>query len=1204
MSHDLLNSHPALRTPLDGTSLIEASAGTGKTWTIVGLYLRLLLERGIAPRAILVVTFTNAATAELKERIRHQLMLLRDALAGATTAAQPGDPLIDLLVARIEPMDRPQALARIRLAVETFDEAAIHTIHGFCQRVLMEHAFVSGAPLEAEVRANQTSVVNAVARDFWRRMIGQASSFAARLLVAKGRDPESLVKAARPAMGAPMVAVLQPDAIDLDALGARLVEAYLHAAKLWSGERAHIEELLLSGALNGTRYPKQSVPCWCDELDRYFGHDEAPLDHPTKLENFAKTRIDGAVNKGKTAPRHALFAAVDQLMPILAEVRNASLSYWYRMVARFAIEGSAEVAKRKLDEGWQSYDDMLTRVHAALASDRAAAFATGVAACYGVALIDEFQDTDEVQYAILRQLFQDTGGTTVLVGDPKQAIYGFRGADVFAYLRARSSATHTFDLTVNRRSSGPLLDAINAVCGRGAGRFLLPEIAFKPALRPPDDGPVFDAQDGLPPFVMWLVPGAPGKPAHKGASRSQIAASVAAEIARLLGATGGAPASMQTAGTSRTVSGRDIAVLVGRHSEGEIVRAALTERNIASVTFNERSIFQTPEASDFAQLLAALVAPRDERLIRGALATSLFGMTLTDFAQFAQRPGDWEAILARFQHYRALMEAAGCVRVFREIVATTSLSARMLGAPGGERAMSNYQQLAELLHRLQRSEHLDIAGVLRALHRGIGQEELANDEEQLRLETDAALVRIMTIHRAKGLEFPIVFCPFLWDGQTSAVRTPPVRFHDESLQRAPVIDFGSPDIDAHRAIADTEVLAERIRIAYVALTRAKVRCYVVWGALKECGSSALAWLLHGPEQPGADLAAARQTLLTRLKTLSAEGFQEEVQALARQANGGMAVLEIPDPAASDPTLEASLRPLGRAVPFNHAIPTARRTSSFSGLMSNAEIDILEHDGLLAPQPQDERVPEDDIVAFPRGAKAGSCLHAVLERVLIGAPEDRQAWPGMAERAIDEFGLPARWRDTVVRMLDHVMTTPLDAQSALSLGGIPVAARLTEMEFWYPLEGDRSGALERIITLHRSIEGLPAVVLAAIPRVLAKGYMKGFIDLVFEHEGRFFVADYKSNWLGAAIADYASPALAANIATECYDLQYLLYTLAVDRYLAARVAGYDYERHYGGVYYLYLRGLRRERGAQTGVYFSRPSLCVVTALRALGGAVSS
>ena len=326
----------------------------------------------------------------------------------------------------------------------------------------------------------------------------------------------------------------------------------------------------------------------------------------------------------------------------------------------------------------------------------------------------------------------------------------------------------------------------------------------------------------------------------------------------------------------------------------------------------------------------------------------------------------------------------------------------------------------------------------------------------------------------------------------------------------------------------------------------------------------------------------------------------------------MAVIEISPPSGESAAPEPAMRRLGQALPFAQAIPLARRTSSFSGLLANADIDILEHDGLLAKQLPDERVPEDDIIAFPRGAKAGSCLHAALERVLIDAPADRKVWPVIAARAIDEFGLPAGCADTVVRILDQVMNTQLNAQSALSLGAIPVDARLIEMEFWYPLEGDRSGALERIITLHRSTQGLPAVAPAAIPavapaaipRVLAKGHMKGFIDLVFEHDGRYFVADYKSNWLGASIDDYASPALAANIAAECYDLQYLLYTLALDRYLAARVAGYDYERHVGGVYYLYLRGLRRERGAETGVYFSRPSMRVVAALRALGPAGSS
>ncbi|MFN0300272.1 MAG: exodeoxyribonuclease V subunit beta [Burkholderiales bacterium] len=1204
MNRTVLDDHPVLATRLDGTSLIEASAGTGKTWTIVGLYLRLLLERAVAPRSILVVTFTNAATAELRDRIRRELVALRDALEPASASNKPASPLIEALVARVDPADHAVALARIRLAVESLDEAAIHTIHGFCQRLLAENAFASAVPFETDVRATQTRLVNDVARDFWRQTIGTAHPFESRLLAAAGRTPDALVAAARSAMGARIGKILEPDAVDVAGLGERLAGAYRDASEAWAGERERIETMLLAGALNGRRYPAKSVKKWCDDAARFLGYDSAPLDSPDAFERFGESFMANAVNKNKTPPHHPFFAAADRLNSVLVEAKAAAEAHWWRLVARFAIEGGAAVARRKLDEGWQSYDDMLMRVHEALSSSRGDALAHAVAARYTVALIDEFQDTDEVQYAILRRLFQETGCTTVLVGDPKQAIYGFRGADVFAYLRARRSASEQLALLVNRRSSKPLLAAVNALCGRGTGRFLLPDISFNPAESPAEESATLAADDNLPPLVLWFAPGAPGEGAHKGSSRIRIASAVAEEIGRIMDSAGSKKAWIEEGGVRRMLTGRDIAVLVSRHSEADLMRDALAARNIASVTFGDRSIFQTQEAQDFAQLLAAIVNPEDERLIRGALATPMFGLTITGLAALVDHPNRWEATLARFHHYRALVEASGLVRVFREIVATTDLAGRMLGALGGDRAITNYQQLAELLHDAQRSEGLDTVGVSRYLRRLMSEDEPADDEAQLRLETDEALVRIMTIHRAKGLEFPVVFCPFLWDGQARAANTMPVRFHDAMNADTPVIDFGSPAIDTHRAYAETEMLAERIRVAYVALTRAKFRCYLVWGGMKECASSALAWLIHGPDAPGPDLAEARRALVDRLIGLSSAEFRGEVDALASATGDGMAVVELPEPLETSKIERRIVRRAGRASTFDGGVPALRRISSFSALMANAEPDIPDHDGFVAPPAVDERDPEDDIIAFPRGARAGSCLHAVFERVLIERRIESKAWLSVATRTLDEFGLPVRFAETVARIVDHVLNTTIDAPSGLSLGAVRADALQVEMEFWVPIRAERLAALDRIVALHREARALPPLAPGSIPRALAKGYLKGFIDLVFEHHGRYYVADYKSNWLGPTIDDYGEPALAASIAAECYDLQYLLYTLAVDRYLSTRIADYDYERHFGGVFYLYLRGLRSDHGARRGVYFSRPAIRVVDALRALCNAGSS
>jgi len=1198
-----LSGHPVLEAPLTGATLIEASAGTGKTSTIVGLWLRLVVERSLDPRAILVVTFTEAATAELKERIRAALFALRAALDGGPIV----DPIVGAVVGGVADDARDAVRARVRHAAEALDEAAVFTIHGFCQRLLGDHAFSGGGPFEVTLRQSQAESIVEVARDFWRRLVGglrHDHDATLRALVAAGGSPDKLVSSCRLLIGHRLGAVLRPPAHDLRATIDALDQAAAAARQFW--DRARVESKVLSKVLNANVYRADSMRRRCAEVDRWLQRAVLPLEAPDRFDLFTTTKIVECTKKGNIPPRDDFFDAATALQAAATAAETAAADAWRSTLADFVEWAGPELKRRKAAEGWQHFDDLLADVHAALDSARGEGLARSVGARFGAALIDEFQDTDETQYAILSRLFARVDAALFLVGDPKQAIYGFRGADVHTYLAARGDTSTRFALEVNRRSSPTLIAAVNSIFGRGPASFMMPgSIGFAPAGAPAERAPALDAGDAHAPFVVWHVPGTFKSPRDKGDVGESIVRATADEVARLLGRlpTGSRPATLRDRdGTTRPLRGGDIAILVGRHVESGPMRSALAGHGIATVTYGDESVLASPEAADLVQLLAALVRPGDDRIVRAALGTRLFGWPL-ERVLAAEAGGTltesaWEDTLEQFGRWSDALARSGPVGVYRDIVRQADVPARLLGAVDGDRALTNYGQLAELLQTAWRDGQKDAASLLRHLVRAMDDDTPGVEETQLRLESDEALVRVMTVHMAKGLEFPVVFCPTLWDSNRKSARPkPPFRFHGAGHGDAMAIEFGSPDLDAHAGLRTVEDLAERVRVTYVALTRARERCYLVWGAMKEAHKGALAWLLHGPVAAVPDVLVAMEALEERLKGLSQEALRGEVDALAAASDGAISVCELPAPAAVA-NAGVPVRAVGAAAPFPGRVPAARRLSSFTSIVAAGEADAPDHDAAIVERVVDDRPPADDILGFPRGAAAGSCLHAVMEALLARDVASRGEVTGIAAREAAAFGIDAQAAPALARMATELLRTPLDATDPFHLGGIAPERCAIEMEFHIPVEAIAPDPLRAVVALHRAEAGLPEGTSPVDAHAIGAGYLKGYVDLVFEHRDRYWVVDYKSNWLGPTLDHYRHENMAASIVAEQYDLQYLLYTLAVDRLLAQRVRGYDYDMHFGGVLYLYARGMRVENGPARGVYRARPSAGVVDALRAL------
>lgn len=1133
---------------LSGTRLIEAGAGTGKTWTIATLVLRLLLEHELPVGRILVVTYTRAATAELRARIRARLV-------GALMAFDAGDaaePFLRDLLARHMPY-RDEAMARLRLAIECFDEAAIYTIHGFCQRALAETAFEAAYGFERELLADQQELLDSVARDTWRRLMAEATLPWARWLIEQIGGPEELARRVRDYLGRGYVSTAVPAAPERAIAEHDFAAACASVRRVWRSDAQTILALLDSPGMKQTHYSLRQNRLRAEAIEAFFGQSVVVAPLPKGLEFFGTEKLVAGTKKGQPTPEHPFFTAMDALLASAAAYVQACDAEMRRLVHDFLHAAREELKVLKRRNGQQTYDDLLAELAEALRGAGGPALMVSLRQRYQAALVDEFQDTDPLQLEIFSQLFGTQDHPLIFVGDPKQAIYGFRGADVFAYLAARQQAAAGYALLENRRSDPPLLNAFNALFDR-ARPFLLDALPYDPAMPAWMARKSLRIDDDSAPFTLWSMVSSPdSKPMAKDRALPLVAAAVADDIARLLVLAGEGRAQLD----GSPLTGGDIAVLVRKRRQGEAVRQALARRGIASVAMGGGSIWHSDEAEEFERLLLAVAAPARLGLVRAALATVLFGATSTHLAEWHDDSDAWSERLDAFHADNQLLRERGFMAMWHRLLRREGVVARLLARPDGERRLTNYRHLAELLQAVEHAGTLDAAGLARHIARQ--REGPEGEEHQLRLESEAQLVRIVTIHASKGLQYPVVYCPFLWDGPLPDKDGWPVLAHDGASTQ---LDFGSPQIDALRRQADIEALAEELRLAYVAMTRAEHRCIVTWGRVNQCERSPLAWLLFGPRQA---VDEPREWLAQSLARGDV-ALDIELNALVQDPRlaGALSVRPLP---AEGAQVAMPVCPVvdGRLRRFAGTIPAPWRVTSFSALAARlAEEGAADRDAdreaecgvVMSPAlPAVPPVPTfASIHDFPRGTRAGSCLHAIFER--IDFQRSQSSGPIIAA-ALAEFGYASAWQPVVERLVADVLAAPLDA-AGLRLTDVPRSERLVELEFAFPL-------------------GSPAQ---------RAGYMKGFIDLVFRHAGRWYIVDWKSNHLGDSRADYASVALAAAMRLHRYDLQQQIYAAALRRALSLREPALDWEQAFGGVYYLFLRGMTP--GTSTGIHFARPA----------------
>lgn len=1178
-----------VHTPLQGVGLIEAAAGTGKTHTIEGLFTRLVLESGLPVEQILVVTFTRAATAELRDRIYRRLVSARDVLDGASAG---DDELLAHLAA--EHPDPQAARQLLHQALVDFDRAGIFTIHGFCQRVLHDNAFETQSPFSTQMIENQERILAEVVDDFWRRRVALEPPEFIRFARAQMAAPEDLSDLARASISAEF-SVTPPS--DGPGLTPRAVAAFRDRLQqlqaIWPSSREAAERILLAAGLNARIYGATAkedpraptgrqlkIKGLLEALDAYTAGELPAYPPVAGLERLASSTLARYTLARHSAPVHPLFDACELLQRARDDLDREMRAHLLHVKSTLLGFVKTELEQRKAERGLISYDDLLRRLAQVLDRSPATALVDAVRRRYRAALVDEFQDTDELQYRVFSKLFGSPGQLLFMIGDPKQAIYGFRGADIFSYLRAARDAQARYTLTTNWRSAPGLVQAVNTLFSRVPAPFLFPRIGFIPGRSARGDlkrpGPALD---------VWYLDarrrdGEIG-PMSKAQAQRLIARAVTGEI--------------RAATAEGALAGRagEIAVLVRTNREARLMKEHFAAAGVPSVLYSTADVFESPEAADLLAVLASVAEPQRPDRLKSALSSRLLGLTAGALAGDEVRPTLWEERIRRHWEYLNLWSERGFMPMFRQLLAREAVRERLLSWPDGERRLTNVLHLAELLHRAAADTHLGVSGILKWFTRQVGGGAERSEENQLRLESDERAVKIVTIHRSKGLEYPVVYCPFTW--AASEVRGDDFFFHDPHNDFRLTADLSGDRDSPNRRSARNEALSENLRMLYVALTRARERCTLVWGRINTAESSALAYLLRATEAPiGSDGEADWvEHLKAEFKTTDDAKWLERLEALAGASGGSIQVRALPEP----PPSGTRAAPVPATTPvcrtFAGRIDASWRITSYSALSAGGGDPADREDPASAvfPAADAASVSPSGLHGFPAGARSGNFFHALLETIDFTGND---VSPVVTQK-LTEFGFDLSWADPVSALMQELAAVPLEAvEFPLRLCEVAPERCIREMEFYFPLHPVSPARLEELLALGRppaeSSDEIPSLQFAP-----TQGFLRGFIDLVCEHRGRFYLIDWKSNRLGPGNEAYRRERLSRTMHLHRYDLQINLYSLALHQLLRQRLPGYVYERDFGGALYVFLRGVSRELAPDAGIYTHRPERGLIDAL---------
>jgi exodeoxyribonuclease V beta subunit len=1209
-----LNPLDPLTLPLTGTNLIEASAGTGKTYTIAALYVRLILGHDIAnplsPKEILVVTFTDAATEELRDRIRNRLS--ESAQYFRNQISTQDKFLIELRKDyQTKNLNLNMCARNLEVAANYMDEAAVFTIHSWCNKMLQQHAFDSGSPFKQNVNTDDAELLNNVIRDYWRVHFYGLDKEKCEFIVKKvAKTPDDFAEKIKKLLGEN-----EAEALNLNNFTMKFSDIFEKndIKTAWKKEQTEITELLstaidkkwLSADKSKKAFPKSDSLQWIQDINDWLDNQkECNID---ALEKFTISRFKTHLHdKPEKQDRIEQFLK----FPFFSLIENQNSVKQIKLHAIQWIRNRYAEEKKKISR--VTFDDMLNNLDKALQNKKSS---LGEVICtqYPVALIDEFQDTDPIQYRIFSNIYQNQPSTSCfLIGDPKQAIYSFRGADIYTYLKAHqvTEEKNRYTLETNFRSTESFVGAVNQLFDqdkenpKGAFYFkdgvnnLLPFYPVNPKGLDND----FCINNKISPaltFWAWqeekiLMP----------TFRERMAAITASEIVKLLNneKTGFKGEKFEK------LELKDIAILVRGRTEAKIIRQELNRRNLKSVYLSEQdSIYDTDEASDILIWLNAIANPRDEGKVRAAVSTGTLNFDKADLYALTLDDDQWVKHLDRFQEYQTRWQKSGILPALRLLIHEYGLHLSRNNDNEIERRLTNVLHLAELLQR----HSTKIEGEESLIHHFSQLLESKNlrsgNDNLIRLESDSNLIKIITIHKSKGLEYPLVFLPFVSNARKITAKENYFKYHNKKKELC--IDLDKTNEGQTGQIE--EQLQEDLRLLYVAVTRAKHACWIGVASIDRLKDSAIGHLLDWKEDKKDKEDDPANQLTDNLKKIKGGCTDIEILALPDPTNDKFSFQTENDSKGSVKTSTVDTRETWWTASYSKLeidyknkrgeIPTIETHEDDEEL---PEMETYEDNKLESYEDNDDDDTESLVEALenlgvhglPKGAKPGVLIHTLLEKCgdygfKKAHSDQEQEW---RKKTIKEIFTGKSWDDEKRKILEDTLPKWLE---------IPLIENKNEKVRFIDLEkSNYKSELEFLIGANsvdvKKLDGLVAEATLnnelrpGLKKNEFNGFLKGFVDLIFCYDNKYYVVDYKSNYLGNSDADYSEEKMKDTMLKSRYDVQYSLYLLALHRLLEARLGkDYDYDKYFGGAIYVFLRG-------DNAKISDRPSLDFIKELDAL------
>ena len=1084
-----------IKVPLNGSNLIEASAGTGKTYSIAILVIRLVIEKRIELRQILMVTFTNAAVAELEVRIRR---FIREAYAYTSDGCKIDDTIRTIVDQGVQQLGKEEVLTLLMNARRQLDETSIFTIHSFCQKTLNEFAFETGQAFNVEVVEDEVVLINEVVSDYWRKHITTLNSDLLNFLLKNGLSKNGLASVVSKAKrGKSFIYKTDHSVNDYWAIKAQLDDGLKNALDRFNDEFAISPERTLEN-ISKNSHALKAFGNLAEEADAFRLMLVEKQDKGYTQKFFPKL-LQRAIE-------------VNEAENALGAVAQDCINYLYGGAISFC---DAAIQAKKQEQSLFSFDDLINKLHQAVSSESLQA---AVRKQYKAVFIDEFQDTDQKQYDIFDAFF-NRHAILFYIGDPKQSIYSFKGTDLDTYLEAATKVSNPpYTMSKNFRSTAAYIDALNK---------LFTSI----------DNPFYDERIG------YETVGA-------GFSKSEIMADNSlVDLLSIYQCDNNDQVVEQTTNLvkelllgnyqidGRKVMPSDIGILVRANVKGRDIKHSLNKVNIPAITIDDSHVMESEQSTLLLYLLKAMFEPSVNTINR-VLLTCLTNKTKDDLLKV-----DMEADL---EFFRSLNEAWTTKGVFSAINTFmnryNTLENIHAGMPDdAERVITNLLQINEILHNKENQSKSSPKELIHWLELAVAGAETGGEYIQ-RLENDEDAVKIVTIHKSKGLAYNIVIAPYLDLKSEYNNKWGFIEYKDPQRNQ---YCFSATVTDDALGLYSLQAERENRRLIYVALTRAVymgVIIHNVFGAKSDTGIKAF---LDGAISKG--LFAFKENLASDSRRYNDQ--KETIDKTPRR---------FPDLPIDGKWSRYSFSMLSKYEPHEKPEPVE--------LIDNYDRFVFE--------------------GFPMGALAGNFMHYLFENTDFTNNDFSAAITKALNRYKSLFHPDINdLEEMLSEMLSHVVNTVIPAETPFKLTQVNEAGKLPEMGFNFQMPAFKSGKLHSLIpSLNLEREGD------------IQGIMNGFIDLLFEHNGRFYILDWKSNYLGNALEHYTSDKLEVAMLESNYHLQYSIYTVAAKLYLQNCIPNFDYNTHFGGIIYVFVRGCRKN--GDTGIYFTKPPKSLVDALENL------